>query len=204
MSSQMAFGISSGVVNLGSAMFSKSADTYSSTAPAFYAAQSLQQQALSQQAALEEVQAGLAIKEANRAAAAKARDVHYIREDQALQYDGSGILLEGSPMEVLNETVRLGKEEVDALVDQGKSQADLIRRSSMIQQNQGIASLLGQTSQFNTGRAQAKIQQSQQKGAAINTALQGLTSVFGSNYGSSPFKAAPKSWASYPTAGTQY
>lgn len=207
MSPSTAFMATSGAVNLGSALFSSggsASSTFHANDASFNIGQMLQRQALATDAAAQEQQALIAQSEAHRAAVAKAREGHQHRESQALAYDGSGIMLDGSPMEVLNETVKLSQEEVDALEEQGKAQANLIRSRSAITQNQGLASLLGQTSDYNAAAAKASISDSQTRATGITSAIGSLTNLFGNagsgSIGGGTFKPINQSGTlRYPT-----
>lgn len=115
------------------------------------------QQAVDQEALLNERQGRVALDEANAAAIQTAREGKRVREQQAVDYTNSGVLLEGTPIEVLNDTVARTGEEIDAIMKRGSAQAELFNRRANITRNQGRASLLGEQAQFNTRRAQAMI-----------------------------------------------
>lgn len=104
------------------------------------------------EADLYDKQAQIALDESEEEAGIKAGDVKQFRAQQALNYQFQGVTLEGSPMEILNETRRKGEQEVDAILRRGVAQADLLRRQGQIQRNQGRASVLGQKFQYGMSR----------------------------------------------------
>jgi hypothetical protein len=91
----------------------------------------------SDEARLLESQADIARQEAEVDAAAKARDVRRFQADQAHKYAASGITLEGSPVLVLEETLRLGQQEVDAIIRRGKANMDLLKQKARITKSGG-------------------------------------------------------------------
>lgn len=99
--------------------------------------------AASTEAELYNKQAQVAENEARRDAAQKKREGYLFREAQAMKFNSSGVTLEGSPLTVLQETERLNREEVDAIMASGRSTADLLRMRGRITQNQGRSSLIG-------------------------------------------------------------
>lgn len=102
-----------------------------------------QQGAASDEAALLQRQSDIALDEARVAAEARARDVRAFAGEQASQYLGSGVTLEGSPALILAETRRLGQQEVDALKRRGESQAGLLRTQAARTKAAGRQALLG-------------------------------------------------------------
>mgnify|MGYP000665034711 CR=1 FL=1 len=117
----------------------------------------MQQRAIQDEMAFAEKQASLTMEEGMRDAKKKAEDVISFREEQANQYNGSGVLLEGSPMLVLEETRRRGQEEVDAIAKRATASADFIRRRAAISANSARASLLGAQNDFMTQTAATKM-----------------------------------------------
>ena len=176
-----AFSGMSSVMSLGGALMSKpnSAELYQSSSPSFYAGLTLQQQAMADQTQFANAQAQQLQKETFAAARQKAREIHDIREQQALDFDNSGIILEGSPMAVLERTRSLGQEEIEAIEDSGVAGVTSILRQNMMQQNQAAAGIISATAQYNSGLASAKIRDYQTKASGINTALGSLNNMFG-------------------------
>lgn len=86
-------------------------------------------------------QADLALAESRREAEIKTRDVLTFREDQAQAYNSSGVLLEGSPMVVLSETIRRGDEEVKAIMKRGQATANLYRMKAAQARSAGSSSM---------------------------------------------------------------
>lgn len=105
-------------------------------------------------------QADLALKEARRDAILKKREVSSFKESQAQKYNASGVLIEGSPMAVLSNTVRKGNEEIKAIMDRGEAMSNLYRMRARQTQNAGKAGLFssfltagsGLANSFITGR----------------------------------------------------
>lgn len=102
-------------------------------------------------------QADLALQEAERDAKVKRAQVLSAREDQAQAYNSSGVLLEGSPISVLSDTVRKGNEEIDAIIKRGNAMADLYRMKAKQAKSQGSSSLLSSVLGGGAGLANAWI-----------------------------------------------
>lgn len=148
--------------------------------------QALQMQNIGVQQGLYEEQAQLAQREAMLEAGLLARQVRNFREEQALGYTQSGVLLEGSPVKVLNDTVRQGQMQVQAIMARGAAQASLLRTQAYILGNEGRASILGQNLNYATSQAQAKMQAAAQPslfakilGAVGGAALGGIGGSIG-------------------------
>jgi len=88
-------------------------------------------------------QAALAQSEAQAEAKRRANEVRKFHRKQALAFTKNGVTLEGSPLLVLDETLREGQEEVDAIVRQGTAQAKYYRESAAQARNKGRAALIG-------------------------------------------------------------
>lgn len=97
--------------------------------------------AYAQEARMTELQGQIAGEEARRDAAKKKREVGLFREMQASKYNSSGVLLQGSPLLVLEETRQLGLEEVDAILKRGDSMVNLYQMKSQQLRNQGRAAM---------------------------------------------------------------
>lgn len=110
----------------------------------------LQANAVENQAQALEQQGQLAIDEAQMNAQQTAFQAHQFRENQANAYNGSGILLEGSPMLVLDQTRQLAQQQINQIMKQGAAYNDLALRQAMITRNQGRAAILGQQAQFDS------------------------------------------------------
>lgn len=65
--------------------------------------------------------------ESERDARIKAREVEKFMAAQSHRFVSSGVTLQGSPIEVLNETRRLGQEEINAIIERGKAQSQLAK-----------------------------------------------------------------------------
>lgn len=145
----------------------------------------LKQQFLSsgEEALLIERQGQIAMEEATRAAFNLARDAKSFREEQANAYNASGVLLEGSPMMVLEETRNRAKEEVDALIKHGAAVQELENKKAFILRNNARSELLGaqtlfgaEKTKYEAGMALANSQfQSQLLGQRAAYRSQGMT-----------------------------
>lgn len=95
------------------------------------------------QAGLYQEQAGMALKEALAAAQQKAREVGEFQSQQVMDYAHSGVRIEGSPVHVLERTRKLGQQEVDAIVSQGKAQAKLLAMQGAMAKTGARNALIG-------------------------------------------------------------
>lgn len=119
-----------------------------------------QMQAAGQESRLMQAQADLAYSEARRDAAQKAREVTSFQQRQAHRYASSGITLQGTPIEVMEQTRRLGQEEVDAMLKRGEAERSLMmakaRRTRTAGRNaffgSATSALLGGVNSYITGR----------------------------------------------------
>lgn len=146
-------------------------------------------------------QADIALAEARRRAAKTAREGLHFRENQAMAYNASGILLEGSPMAVLNETRKLVGEEIDAITESGFAQADLMRRKAMQVGNEGRAALLGQRISYGADQAVSRAQEIGQRPNFALQAAQFVNSMY-SGSGAKPSIYSPG--ASNQVSGTAF
>lgn len=94
-------------------------------------------------AAARQRQSDLVLQQTELEAGQKAREVRRFAADQEVQYASSGVTLEGSPALVLAETRRLGQQEVNAMTQRGKFQAQLMRTNAMRTKAAGRQALLG-------------------------------------------------------------
>lgn len=159
----------------------------------------LQQQSIDMEAQSIEEQGRLALDEAEQRAEQIARRAHDFREEQAVGYSNSGVLIAGTPTEVLNRTVRDATEEITAEMKQGVAQHGLAYQRAAITRNEGRAALLGAQMQYNTRKAQSRIaalEASSQGG--IGDALIGLGGALG-NYNPKPRGTGYSMFSSKPT-----
>lgn len=163
----------------------------------FNAAQQMQAGANKEQQGLYDEQAKLAISESARDAVNRADEVRHFREAQANSYNGSGVLLSGSPLIVLEYTRQKGQQEINAIVNHGQATADLLRRQALISQQQNSAALFGQELGYDTAQNQSQQDYITQQALAqtgnlqanagrIPAAFNGLTSLIASLYGWKP------------------
>lgn len=122
-----------------------------------------ERQAYYKEAALQREQASLFADEAEMAAIQKQREVRLFREDQAHKYLAGGVLLDGSPLAVLDETRRLGDQEVAAIRRSGAARAKLVRLKADNLEQAGMESLLTRQSENTITKLQADQQAREQK-----------------------------------------
>lgn len=158
ISPAMGFGIGKGIIGLGSAFKG------GGTTPSLYdngnpmaGVQQMQMQSNEIEAKSLEEQAQQAMYEAGLEAQQKAREAHLFRENQANTYSASGVLLEGSPMEVLNETRSLAQQEVDMILKRGQATGNVLRGKAFNTRSEGRAAVLGQNIKFASDAASAKM-----------------------------------------------
>ena len=144
----------------------------------------LQGQMYEDEAQLQEKQGRIALDEAGDYAAQVSREAHKHREQQAVDYSNSGVLISGTPATVMNETVALAGQEIDAIMKRGVAQSDLFRRRANITRNQGRAALLGANTEFNTRNAQARMASINANGGSIGNALLGICNALSGIKGS--------------------
>lgn len=92
--------------------------------------------ALNDQAAVTQV-------EAQAEAERRAIEIRKFEGKQKLAFLKNGVTLEGSPLLVLDETMREGQKEVDSIMRQGNAQANYARQNAAITRNKGRAALIG-------------------------------------------------------------
>jgi hypothetical protein len=102
-------------------------------------------------------QSELALEESRLLASQKASEVKAFREDQAQAYNSSGVLLEGSPMVVLSDTIRKGNQEIEAIEKRGKALAQLYRSRAKQTEKAGNYGLLSSVLTGGLGLASAWI-----------------------------------------------
>lgn len=148
----------------------KAANTAQNQIDTIYAAnplaglQALQQASIDQETALQNQQADLVLQEAARNAQLKAEELSNFRSAQAQKINSSGVLLEGSPLLVMNADVNKGRQEIEALMSGAKAQADLMRRRAYIGNNTGRAAILGSQIDY-------VAQQARQRSSALQNAF---------------------------------
>lgn len=99
-----------------------------------------------QQAGLAEQAAAQARIEAQEKMAESERQTQKLRSRQLVGFLKSGVLLEGTPLDVFEETELLGRQDVAALERQGNAQATQFQQQAFGYRRQGSAAL-------QTGRA---------------------------------------------------
>jgi len=99
------------------------------------------------EASAQEEQARLANAEARREADRTAKTNDVFRRRQKLAFLKSGVLLEGSPLLVLQETQEESQKEVDAIRARGNALEDLGKRRASVTRSEGRAKLIGSIGQ---------------------------------------------------------
>lgn len=95
------------------------------------------------EAAMAGQQASLVQQEAQRNAQQKAREVRNFRSNQGLAYLSSGVTLEGTPIQKMEETRQLGQQEVNAIMSRGRAQADLLMQQGRMAKTAGRNAMIG-------------------------------------------------------------
>lgn len=122
-----------------------------------------QQQAYLQEAAAQREQASLVADEYEQAASQKAREVAHYAAEQAEMYLSGGVLMDGTPLAVVEETRQLGQQEVDALRRSGAARAKLLRMQANQNEGAGLQSLLKTQSDNTMTKFQADQEKRKQK-----------------------------------------
>lgn len=129
------------------------------------------------EAALLRQQAGLASDQAEAAAIQKEREVRQFAEHQAVTYNQNGVLLDGSPLAVVEETRRLGAQEVSAIRTAGQYQMNELLLEANQTERAGLQSLLGSQAKGTTDRLQYQEQQRQQRWQLFGGIVRGAASL---------------------------
>lgn len=154
--------------------------------PALYATQQAYTQSFEQNAALDVQNAGLVEQSTGMQAEQAALEGASFREQQAQAYNNSGVLVEGSPMKVLEQTRQLAQQQVSNIIAQGQLTSQSLLQKSTQTINQGYASLLGQNNDYLTQLAQAKISSSNNMFSGFGNDISQLINLFtGMSAGSS-------------------
>lgn len=88
-------------------------------------------------------QANKASEEAELQSRAEARETIKLEKQQKLAFLKSGVALEGSPLLLLSETKRKGKENIEAITESGRVRASSIRASGRGALISGLTSAAG-------------------------------------------------------------
>ncbi len=115
------------------------------------------QRAANDEAELMDRQADIVLSETIRDADRLRRDVITFRESQAHAFLDSGVTLQGSPMEILTETVRKGNAQIEALVRRGQAESDLQRDKANILRRSGAFNALSAVQSANASLANSWI-----------------------------------------------
>jgi hypothetical protein len=90
-----------------------------------------------------EINADLAKKEAEADAAAYAAEARNFKAEQSVRYLKSGVMLEGTPLDVLDETARLASNRIAAIRAKGTAEARGYLSKASQYRNAGRAALIG-------------------------------------------------------------
>lgn len=130
-----------------------------------------------EEGALLREQAGLASDQAEAYAIQREREVRRFAETQAVTYNQNGVLLDGSPLAVVEETRRLGGQEVNAIRTAGQYQfRELMLEADQVERG-GLQSLLGAQARGTTDRLQYAEQQRQQRWQLFGGIVRGAASL---------------------------
>ena len=140
-----------------SGLFGSSANTYAAGAPGLMASETMQGQNYGLQAQNQQLQAGNAISQAGYNAGLTALQGHLTRENEAEQFNGGGVLLEGSPLAQLEQTRQLALSQINNIQQQGMLQGQTYNTEANQTLNQGAAQLLGMSNNYQVGQANAQI-----------------------------------------------
>lgn len=160
-------------------------DVYAKAQNPLNGAMALQASATENQAQAYEQQADFSIQDATNQAQQIAFEALQARENQAQAYNSSGVLLEGTPLAVLEQTRQQGQKQINAVMQQGALTADLLRRNALVTRSQGRAALLGEQNDWLTQQAQAKIQSVGQGGFlnSLNSATSSAVNSYAAQAG---------------------
>lgn len=125
--------------------------------PALQTSQGVYEQAFQQNAALDQQSASLVEQTSALNAENAAIEGKTFREQQAQGYNNSGVLLEGSPMKVLEQTRQMAQNQVNSIISTGQQTSNQLLTQANQTLNAGYVGLLGQSNDYLTSLAQAKI-----------------------------------------------
>lgn len=108
-----------------------------------------QQKNIVNEGLMQEQQAQQVLADAYQNVAQKSREAMEFRESQAAKYTNNGVLLEGSPMLVLNRTIDLTNQEIAAMANRAAAEANLLHLRNVNQQNEAQTRVLAQQAGYN-------------------------------------------------------
>jgi hypothetical protein len=107
----------------------------------------MQNQAAQKQAKAMEQQGDIQKAEMLTAAAQKREDTRKFQERQILAFTKNGVMIQGSPLLVLSETMTKGNQEADAMVSRGYALESLADANASATSDGGKAALVGSLGQ---------------------------------------------------------
>lgn len=122
-------------------------------------------------------QAGLAADQAEALAIQREREVRQFAENQAVTYNQNGVLLDGSPLAVVEETRRLGAQEVSAIRSAGQYQMRALLLEADQVERGGLQTLLGAQAKGTTDRLEYAEQQRQRRWQMFGGIVRGAASL---------------------------
>ena len=135
------------------------------------------------QAGVLKSQLGLMRAESEAEIARYAESAQALRAEQSVKYLKSGVTLEGSPLEILDETVRVSGENIAAM--RAKTTADILATESKISaiRGQGRAALVGGVSKAASLYAVQKRKTAGPSSKELKTELKGFDTSTGFDEG---------------------
>lgn len=119
----------------------------------------------------------MAVEQAEALAIQKEREVRQFASRQAVTYNQNGVLLDGSPLAVVEETRRLGAQEAAAIRSAGQYQMrELLLEANQVERG-GLQSLLGTQAKGTTDRLQYAEQQRQRRWQMFGGIVRGAASL---------------------------
>jgi hypothetical protein len=144
---------------MGSLFGMNAGSVYAAQQPGMAAGMASSAQNVGIQAGAQEEQAGNEMQVAGYNSGLAALEGHLTRENQAEDYNASGVLLQGSPLAQLEQTRQLASAQVSQIQNQGLMQAQLEDTNANQTINSGRAAMLGTMNQELQGQENANIEQ---------------------------------------------
>lgn len=167
-------------------------------AHAFDAANAMQQSAIDTEVGLENKQADLAISEGGLEAQRMAKEGYFQQQEVAQQFNSAGVMLEGTPMTIINQ-MRIDKQaEVKAALAHTAATGEVIRRKAYITGIEGRSKIAANQAGLIGDIAHASALDSQQRYGLRTSALNSLNDFIPQAF-KFPWKSAFGGSNSYPS-----